>query len=96
MIVFVSQIRPLWRHYYGGSDAIIFVVDSADTERMNQCTSDGESKTAMEEIHYLMQQPELEGIPLLILCNKQDLPQSVSVQQATDMLQLHKIRNHPW
>ena len=29
-----SSIRPYWRCYYPNTDAIIFVVDSADTERV--------------------------------------------------------------
>jgi Arf/Sar family protein len=29
-----EKIRPLWRHYYQNTDAIIFVVDSCDKERM--------------------------------------------------------------
>ena len=30
-----TSIRPYWRCYYPNTDAIIFVVDSADTDRMN-------------------------------------------------------------
>ncbi|CAK5120140.1 unnamed protein product [Meloidogyne enterolobii] len=28
-----EKIRPLWRHYYVGTQALIFVVDSADVDR---------------------------------------------------------------
>lgn len=28
-----DKIRPLWRHFYQGKDAVIFVVDSADRDR---------------------------------------------------------------
>ena len=30
-----TSIRPYWRCYYPNTDAIVFVVDSADVERMN-------------------------------------------------------------
>merc|ERR1719219_1929250 len=30
-----DKIRPLWRHYYQNTQGIIFVVDSADTDRMD-------------------------------------------------------------
>lgn len=30
-----TSIRPYWRCYYPNTDAIIFVVDSADVERLN-------------------------------------------------------------
>ena len=29
-----DKIRPLWRHYFNGSDGLIFIVDSADKERL--------------------------------------------------------------
>lgn len=29
-----SKLRDLWYHYYQGSDAVIYVLDSADEERL--------------------------------------------------------------
>merc|ERR1719329_1861158 len=29
-----SKIRPLWRHYYQGTNGLIFVVDSSDRDRV--------------------------------------------------------------
>merc|ERR1712124_160271 len=29
-----DKIRPLWRHYYQNTQAVIFVVDSSDRERL--------------------------------------------------------------
>jgi small GTP-binding protein len=29
-----SKLRDLWHHYYQGSDAVIYVLDSADEERI--------------------------------------------------------------
>ena len=40
-----TTIRLLWKHYYIGTDAIIFVVDSADTERFD---------LARDELHHLL------------------------------------------
>ena len=31
-----KKIRALWHHYFSGSDAVIFVVDSNDRERMEE------------------------------------------------------------
>ena len=31
-----DKIRPLWRHYYQGTEALIFVVDCNDVERMGK------------------------------------------------------------
>jgi GTPase SAR1 family protein len=41
---FYFQIRPLWRHYFQNTDAVIFVVDSNDQERIDD---------AREELHRL-------------------------------------------
>ena len=31
-----SKLRPLYRHYYVNMDALIFVIDSADQERLEE------------------------------------------------------------
>ena len=31
-----DKIRPLWRHYYAGTQALIFVVDSNDRDRIEE------------------------------------------------------------
>ncbi|PIA18267.1 P-loop containing nucleoside triphosphate hydrolase protein, partial [Coemansia reversa NRRL 1564] len=33
-------IRPYWRNYFEQTDGIIWVVDSADKERMNDCKNE--------------------------------------------------------
>ena len=44
-----DKIRQLWSHYYEGTQALIFVVDSADAERMDE---------ARQELHKLMEQED--------------------------------------
>ena len=58
-----TQIRCMWRHYYESTDALIFVVDSSDEERM---------ELAKEELHSMLQTEELSQAALLVLANKQD------------------------
>ena len=43
-----TSIRPYWRCYYPNTDAIIFVVDSCDTERLH---------IAKQELHAMLQVP---------------------------------------
>jgi len=52
-----------------------YVVDSAETDRIP------ESK---EELFELLERPVLAGIPLLVLGNKNDLPESLSVEKLID------------
>ncbi len=40
-----AQIRPLWRHYFANTQGLVFVVDSADRERIAE---------AKEELHHML------------------------------------------
>eukprot|EP01090_Pellita_catalonica_P021935 TRINITY_DN834_c0_g1_i1.p1 TRINITY_DN834_c0_g1~~TRINITY_DN834_c0_g1_i1.p1 ORF type:complete len:183 (+),score=28.03 TRINITY_DN834_c0_g1_i1:68-616(+) len=82
-----DRIRALWHHYYAGTNGIIFVVDSADTERL---------KEAREELHKTLKSDLLQNVPLLVLANKQDLPHSRTSAQITQALGLTSIRDRKW
>merc|ERR1719387_2376655 len=64
-----EKIRKLWRHYYKNTDALIFVVDSADRDRLEE---------ARGELAHLLDADELRAAPLLLFANKQDLPFATS------------------
>ena len=59
-----DRIRPLWRSYTRSADGIVFVVDSADVERLEE---------ARLELLRTARTPEAAGIPVLVIANKQDL-----------------------
>mmetsp|Transcript_18462 Transcript_18462/g.39862 ORF Transcript_18462/g.39862 Transcript_18462/m.39862 type:complete len:454 (+) Transcript_18462:20-1381(+) len=79
-----DKIRPLYRHYYQNTDAVIWVVDSNDRDRLEQ---------SRDEISNTLHEDELRNIPLLVLCNKQDLPNAKAVGHLTDVLGLNQIRD---
>ncbi|GAB4818870.1 hypothetical protein N2152v2_005916 [Parachlorella kessleri] len=35
-----EKLRPLWRHYFNNTDALIYVVDSCDRERVGRAASE--------------------------------------------------------
>lgn len=35
-----KSIRPYWRNYFDQTDALIYVIDSADRRRMDEVTTD--------------------------------------------------------
>ena len=76
------RFRPMWERYCRGVSAILFIVDLADTEILPQ---------AKEELHSLMSQSSLVGIPLLVLGNKSDLPDKLSVDELIDAMDLKSI-----
>lgn len=84
-----KKIRSMWHHYVTNSDALIYVVDSQDTERLEQ--------ECKEELHYLLSTDELKNASVLIYANKQDLPGSLSVREITEKLEMSKFnRSHEW
>eukprot|EP01090_Pellita_catalonica_P018377 TRINITY_DN5913_c0_g1_i1.p1 TRINITY_DN5913_c0_g1~~TRINITY_DN5913_c0_g1_i1.p1 ORF type:complete len:183 (-),score=39.27 TRINITY_DN5913_c0_g1_i1:50-598(-) len=82
-----DRIRALWHHYYAGTNGIIFVVDSADTERLQE---------ARDELHKTLKSDLLQNVPLLVLANKQDLERSRTPAQITQALGLSSIRDRKW
>jgi signal recognition particle receptor subunit beta len=54
------------------------------------------TEEAKEELHKLLGEAELAGIPVLIFANKQDLSNSLSLAQLTDQLDMHKERSRKW
>jgi len=62
-------------------------VDSNDRER----TSD-----AREELHHMLMDAELQGAPLLVLANKQDLPHALPASELTDRLGLQGVQDRQW
>jgi ADP-ribosylation factor protein 6 len=60
-----DKIRPLWRHYYTGTQGLVFVVDSQDRERVDE---------ARQELHRILSDREMKECLLLVFANKQDLP----------------------
>ena len=56
-----QAIRQHWRNYYANLDCIIFVIDSADRTRMDECA---------EELQSLLEDEKVAGVPMLVYANK--------------------------
>lgn len=72
---------------YQNTQGIIYLVDSADVERIPE---------AREEMNAVLSSDELSGAPLLVLANKQDLPGALNAAALTDKLGLNALRSRPW
>ena len=82
-----AKYRSEWARYARGTDAIIFVVDSAASHRLTQ---------AKKELHMLLEASDLEGIPLLILSNKSDIDGHLTEAQVIKGLNLDYIAYNQW
>lgn len=63
-----EELQDIWKMYYADSHAIVFVIDAADWERMEQV------KNSFANV---ANDRTLEGIPVLILANKHDLQENI-------------------
>ncbi len=87
-------MRPLHRLYYPSIQAIIFVVDSNDRDRVD--AQNGDDDHAKKHLHETLAEELLQGLPLLVLANKQDLKNAMKVEEVADRLGLHALRDRPW
>jgi small GTP-binding protein len=80
-----DKTRPLWRSYTRCTDAIIFVVDCTDRERMEE---------AKLELIKIAKLTERYSIPIMVMANKQDLPSAVDQTTLEKGLGLKNIGSH--
>uniref|UniRef100_A0A8I3WME4 ADP-ribosylation factor-like protein 2 n=1 Tax=Callithrix jacchus TaxID=9483 RepID=A0A8I3WME4_CALJA len=73
-----KSLRSYWRNYFESTDGLIWVVDSADRQRMQDCH---------RELQSLLLEERLAGATLLIFANKQDLPGALSSNAIREALE---------
>jgi small GTP-binding protein len=83
-----TKIRRLWRHYYQGSNAVVYVVDSADRDRFEE---------ARDELAHVLADEHMEKVPVLVFANKCDMPGAASPNELSRELGLDRVvRSHKW
>jgi ADP-ribosylation factor-like protein 3 len=82
-----KSIRPYWRNYYDSTDVLIYVIDSADRARVEESGM---------ELQNLLDEEQLENVPLLVFANKQDLPTSLTAEEISTDMNLNTIRDRSW
>lgn len=81
-----ARFRTMWERYCRGVSAVVFVIDAADEDRFD---------TARIELQDILSRRALDGIPVLVLANKNDLPGALKdVQKIIDTFGLKDIENH--
>jgi len=83
-----EQLRPHWSHHLAGTQGLVFLVDSADTDRF---------AAAAAELASVVVAPELEGVPVLVVANKADQPAAASVDTLKEAMALETmLSKHTW
>ncbi|KAG0143106.1 hypothetical protein CROQUDRAFT_49301 [Cronartium quercuum f. sp. fusiforme G11] len=76
------RFRSMWERYCRGVSAMVFLVDASDRAAV---------EASQVELHSLISKPELAGIPLLVLGNKNDLDGALKVGELIEILELSKV-----
>ncbi|KXN74381.1 ADP-ribosylation factor-like 2-like protein [Conidiobolus coronatus NRRL 28638] len=82
-----KSIRAYWKNYFENTEGLIWVVDSSDLTRLQDCKT---------ELFQLMDQERLAGATVLILANKQDIKGALTAEEIQTYLELEKIEKHHW
>eukprot|EP01100_Stratorugosa_tubuloviscum_P010609 TRINITY_DN456_c0_g1_i1.p1 TRINITY_DN456_c0_g1~~TRINITY_DN456_c0_g1_i1.p1 ORF type:complete len:174 (-),score=68.56 TRINITY_DN456_c0_g1_i1:127-648(-) len=73
-------------HYLENTNALIFVIDSFDRERIH---------LSFNELKSTLSFSSIQNIPILIFANKQDLPNSMKENEIIENLHLNEL-NYNW
>ncbi|OQR69431.1 ADP-ribosylation factor protein 8B-A-like [Tropilaelaps mercedesae] len=76
------RFRSMWERYCRGVNAIVYMVDAADRDKI---------EPARNELHTLLDKPQLAGIPVLVLGNKRDLPGALDEKDIIEQMNLNAI-----
>ena len=81
-----KKLRDMWQYYYENVDAIIYVIDSSDENRL---------KLNKETFNRILSNDNLENVPVLLLANKQDISR-VSLKEVIQGMELDTIKGRAW
>lgn len=76
------RFRGMWERYCRGVQAIVFVVDAADTDSLDD---------ARKALHDLLSRKSLDNIPLLVVGNKMDLTNAMGKEELSNRLSLREL-----
>nr|GAT60062.1 predicted protein [Mycena chlorophos] len=65
-------IRNIWHKYYDDCHAVAYVIDAEDRERLSE---------GWEVFDSVLSAPQILNVPLLLIANKQDSPNALSVEE---------------
>ncbi|TYJ22819.1 hypothetical protein E1A91_A08G150300v1 [Gossypium mustelinum] len=74
-------IRSYWRNYFEQTDGLVWVVDSSDLRRLDDCKM---------ELDNLLKEERLSGASLLILANKQDIKCALTQAEIAKILKVRQ------
>lgn len=84
-----DKMRPLWRHYFPNTHAVVFIIDCSDRERFPEALNEVLQPTLAED--------ELYKVPCLVLANKQDKPSAMTAEDVASAIRKRGcMKNRKW
>ena len=69
-----------------GTAGIIYVIDTNDKERLKGIDSDDYDYGSIYQFDKIIKEEDLSACPILMLCNKQDLPNALRYCNGTEIV----------
>ncbi|XP_058471731.1 ADP-ribosylation factor-like protein 11 isoform X1 [Solea solea] len=106
-----KSMRPNWRLYLDSCKAVVFVVDSSDMTclllrlYLDSCKAvvfvvDSSDSSRLPEAQKVLKKvlsdDRLRGVPLMVLANKKDLPNSMTIREISCQLSLPSLTDRLW
>ncbi|MFW9922046.1 MAG: ADP-ribosylation factor family protein [Candidatus Thorarchaeota archaeon] len=83
-----KNFRLLWVDYLNTVDVILYVIDSSDHERLDE---------TLNELRKMLVLTEANAVPILMLLNKIDLPDTISGKEISEKLsEFSELANRDW
>ncbi|XP_069323052.1 ADP-ribosylation factor-like protein 11 [Eulemur rufifrons] len=82
-----TQLRGSWKDHLEGTDVLVYVLDSTDEARLPE---------AAAELTEVLGDPNMAGVPFLVLANKQEVPDALSPLEIGNRLGLERFQDRSW
>ena len=79
-----EKLRNLWTHYFDKSKALIYVVDSSDSERID---------LAAKELRRIVAHEDMRDAVILVLANKRDLA-TMNLEEVCSKLGVREMKRN--
>ena len=80
----IDKLRGIWKFYIKNCEGLFYVVDSSDRERI---------ELARIELFNLLDFEDMKKIPVIIICNKQDVNSCLSITEIAKYMRLDDMPN---
>lgn len=77
-----EKMRSVWGCYCERTDGLVYVVDSADKQRLQD---------SRREFERILKNEHMKNVPVLLFANKQDVPGALTAEDITGMFRVKKL-----